>query len=111
LLPDEATSRRMVEFARTLPPNGLIELGEAALPHVTVAQFIAAATELENLWEVVKPVSKTLSLTSAGISFVPDNTRNQTWAEIQFLKSADLQHLQDVICQSDFAERFKIWSG
>ena len=114
LLPNEQDTERLIQHSVAINKraDSIIQLSNHYLPHVTVAQFIAPPEAAENLWEhVSRYKTHVTELISAGLVIVPSFEHNETWIELQFLKSAALAELQSIILKSEFANKYQLHSG
>lgn len=109
LLPTEQDGEQLIELSNKINESAesLIKLGENFLPHITLVQFKAPPEETKNLWAEVQNLKRNVtSITSAGLSFVPDSRSDLMWVELSFLKSDLLRELQAEILGTAFAQKF-----
>jgi len=92
--------------------ESLIYLDGTNLPHITVAQFEAPFDQTKSLWDETEGFGNLVSkVISAGVSFVPTPNNNETWVELQILKTQALQDLQDKILDTKFARNHQMIAG
>ena len=89
-----------------------IRLGAQSPPHITVVQFFAEAEKAARLWQEIQYLHDRVSaVTSTGLCFLPERSRNNTWVELSLFRSDAISKLQAAILTTEFAQHFEVNNG
>ena len=109
LLPDENDAEQLIAFSKMLGEHidSKIQLSDACPPHITLMQFFAAESCLDDAWQSIRAMHNPVTeLFATGLGFVPDG-KGLLWIELGFAKSKEFAALQSAIAHSEALQRLE----